>query len=580
MSENLDTPNIDGKSVKNDATKDSENQQHDTEQGTLPTEDQIEFEANSKTIRLARAEYSMFGHLAGMFTIISFLYSIGRIMKDAAVLSKQHQSSIFGLKILILFLSVFVMGFIQKGLSKNPLTKIFNVTLYTFAVIFIALGLLCLPLSKYIQADFFWARDIFADGKFKTRGLDSFCPIVLIYNEWTSSLVYIACEMFGSLVLSYMFMTFTNSLTTPLQSSRFVPLLYILSNVALLTSGIISSAYNKLKSGMKYEHAELANNCFFVFTGVLVLLIVYLKYRLENVVLSKPIFIAKSTKKKGPKVSVGFVEGVVEMAKSKLLMSISLTVLFYAISTNLIESSYKSGLSAGADNAGEEKSSYSTFYNSAEQIFVGISVILVLLSPFPKLIQTRGWIYVAIWSPILTLFSAVAVFGLAFYNFPCNKEGDKNIIFKSLGATSGNAKFKWENGIGAAAVGLMKIHKYAAFDITKEAISMQIDSSLRARYKGIFDGVFGKLGKSVGSFYGSLMTNLFNCRDIRKVGPIGGSFVIFNCFVWFFIVIYLNRKYAESVKNNTPIDVDLFGQDKKTNQSQTEEPSKTVSAEI
>ncbi|KAF9764132.1 ADP,ATP carrier protein 2 [Nosema granulosis] len=571
MTENSDATNLNVDEQKDERLENGEK---------LQTEDQIELEANSKTIRLARVEYRMFFHLAAMFTIISFVYSFGRILKDAAVLSKQHQSSIFGLKILILFLSVFVMGFIQKGLMKHPLTKIFNVILFTFAFIFILLGVAFLPLSKKIQIDFFWARDLFADGKYKIRGLDAYCPLVLIFNEWTSSLVYISCEMFGSLVLSYMFMTFTNSLTTPLQSSRFVPLLYVLSNVALLASGVISSGYNKLKKGWSYETAERSYYGFFVVSGVLVLLIWFLKYRLENCVVNKPIFIKKSTKKKGPKQKVGFMEGIMEMAKSKLLLNISMIVLFYAISTNLIESSYKSGLSAGADFAGEEKSSYSTTYNSGEQIFVAIMVIVVLLSPFPKLIQKKGWIFVAIWSPIFTLFSAVMVFGLAFYNFPYNKEGDKNIIFKSFGAVGKEPYFGLENLLGAFSVGLMKIHKYAAFDITKEAISMQIDSSLRARYKGIFDGVFGKLGKSVGSFYGSIMTNLFNCRDIRKVGPIGGGLVIFNCIIWFFSVFYLHRKYTESVKNNAPIDVDLFGEKKKTSQTTPEEPTKTVTADI
>lgn len=548
---------------------------------TLPTEDQIELEANSKTIRLARPEYRMFGHLAGMFSIISLLYSMGRILKDAAVLSKQHQSSIFGLKILILFLSVFVMGFIQKGLMKHPLTKIFTVVLFIFAFIFVALGLVLLPFSSYIQPDFFWARKLFADGKFKVRGLDSYCPIILIYNEWTSSLVYIACEMFGSLILSYLFMTFANSICTPLQSARFVPLLYILSNVALLLSGTLSNFYNNYKKNIDYEQSNFYNNTFFVVSGVLILIIWFLKYRLENSVLSKPIFIKKSTKKKGPKVKVGFVDGIIEMGKSKLLLNISLTVLFYAISTNLIESSYKSSLNAGAMYFGQEKSSYSTVYNSYEQIFVGIVVIAILISPFPKLIQKKGWIAVAIWSPIFTLISAVCVFGLAFYNFPYNQNGEKNIIFPWFGATGGKEpKIRLENILGAFAVGLMKVHKYAAFDITKEAISMQIDSAVRARYKGIFDGVFGKLGKSVGSFYGSIMTSLFNTRDIRRTVPIGGSLVILNCFIWFFCVFYLHRKYTESIVNNAPIDVDLFGQEKKVGQAPSEEPEKTVKTEV
>jgi len=405
--------------------------------------------------------------MAAMFFIISFIYSVARVLKDAAVIGKQLPTSIFFLKfVIILPFSFISVGIIQKALDKYPFTKIFDVTLIVFAVAFTILGSLLLPFSDYIQIQPFWAKDIFADGKAVARSTDFLFSIALVFNEWTSSAIYVLSEMFGSLILSYLFMTFANGLSTPGQSARFVPLFYVGSNLALLLSGMINYFYSVSKSKMSYVAAERFFNGFFCLSGILCAVIYLLKKYLENNVTSKPMFVRKTFTKKKSKVKVGFVDGLIEMSKSKLLLNMSLVVLFYAVSTNIIESAYKSALAVGANETGEAKSTYASIYTSIEQSGVAVIVMILLLTPFPRLIKTKGWITIAILCPIITFFSAFGTFVLAYLNFPITNKEDN--IFDIYRLPSTDSIIKLENIVGVICVSLMKISKYAAFDITKE----------------------------------------------------------------------------------------------------------------
>ncbi|WUR04160.1 ADP,ATP carrier protein [Vairimorpha necatrix] len=557
------------------------------ENARLPSEDEIEYQANNgkslyRFVRVAKAERKMFWIMALMFFFISFIYSVARVFKDSAVLGRQHFTSIQFLKFFVILpLSVISVGVIQKYLDKYPFSKIFNAVLIIFGVSFCVLSVLLFNNKHtYILLRPFWARDKFADAKCVVKGIDFLFGFALVCNEWTSSFIYVLSELFGSLILSYLFMTFANGLNTPGQSARFVPLFYVGANLALFLSGLGILTFNKYKPMMTYAKAQMIFNGFFFVCGILCFVIYALKNYLEFNVTNKPIFVRKTVTKKKNKVKVSFMEGLIEMSKSKLLLNISGIVLFYSISTNVIEGAYKMALTVGAKETGQSKSAYTETYTAFEQLGVAVLVMLLLLTPFPRLVKTKGWIFIAILCPIITLFCTLGTFSLAFFNYPITN-GEDNIIFKSLKLNTTTSLIKLENLVGVICVSLMKISKYAAFDITKEALAMQIDGSLRAKYKGIFDGIFGKLGKSFGSIYGLIITGLLQTRDIRKAAPISFCLLICFCVIWFYSVFYLNRKYKESIDNNCPIDIDLFSSTKnKLEKSDSSVATKSVEAEI
>lgn len=528
----------------------------------LPTEEEVENEATSRTgllsyVRVARCEWRLWGLMATIFGFAVYVYSVSRVLKDAFVISKQLPASIFFLKFgVILPFSFIITGFMQKLLCNNSVSRIFDRTLIAFALLYILLGVFFLPQAHRIQFEKFWARDIFADNKMEGKGLVFLLPIFLIFNEWTSSLVYVTAEFYGSLVVQFLFLAFANDVLTAKQCSRFVPLFYVVSNLLLILSGFTNGIYSDWAKNADYDRREFVIYSFFILSGILTFVMYLLKKYLERSVLQTQLFIkTEGVKKKSGKQSATFSESLRLMVQSKFLIAIVFNSLFYYIATNLIESSWKSSLNVAAVYNNEDKRTFVQGIMSKEQKFVGLLVVLVLVSPIANLIQTHGWITVAIVPPLVTFISSFIVFGSAFFNFP-KVGGNSNIVFPSL-FKNWKPNFKLECYGGLFCVGAMKIAKYAFYDISKEAISMQIDGMYRAKFKAVYDGLCGKLGKSMGSLYGILWSSRgFN--DIRASAPITLLLCMFSSAVWIYAVIYLNRKYKKAIQTSSTVDIDLF----------------------
>lgn len=530
----------------------------------LKTEDEIEVEACSGTwltsyIRVARCEWKLWGFLAAIFGIAVYVYSMSRVLKDTFVISKQLPISINFIKFLVIMpMSLIITGFIQKLLSTHSVSKIFDVVLIGFALCYILVGTVLLPFASKIQFDTLWSRDIFNDEKMTTKGLGVFYPLLLIFNEWTSTVVYVVAEFYGSMVVQFLFLAFVNEILTVRQCSRFIPLFYIISNILLIASGETNKRYVRWAGGdnTPYWKTEMLCNGFFVMFGVLTFVMYLLKKYVDNSILKEQLFIkTEGAKKKSRKQAASFSESLRLMAQSRFLIAIVFNSLFYYIATNLIESAWKSSLRVAADYKNVERKKYAQGIMSWEQQFVGLLVVLVLLSPVSTLVQTHGWISVAIVPPLVTLVSSVLVFGAAFYNYP-KVGGKKGILVPSI-LNDWAPNFELECYGGLFCVGAMKIAKYAFYDISKEAISMQIDSMYRAKFKAIYDGLCGKFGKSMGSLYG-MAWSLRGFNDVRASAPVTLILCMVASVVWIYAIIYLNKKYKQAIETSSPIDIDLF----------------------
>jgi ATP:ADP antiporter, AAA family len=528
----------------------------------LRTEDDIEEEIRNKIgffkfIRLAKCEYRLWWTMASMFGIAVFVYSVTRIMKDSIVFAKQVRNSIFFIKtIFILPFSVFFVGLVQKGLTIYSVSKVFDIILVIFTVLFLLIGGIIMPLSFYIQPGPFWARDFFADGKMLVKGLDNYLTIMLVINDWTSTLVYVTAEMFGALVVQYIFLAFANDVLTSRQCSRFIPLFYIFSNILLLISAFITNCLSAIIDRASYFVGNLSIWIFLGTCGFFTGLIFLIKTHLERSILSTPLFIRTDFKKRAHKQSISFMEGIKIMLQSRFLIAISSNCLFYAIATNVIESAWKSSLDVAADAYSKKKEAYVPKFMSYEQMIIGLVVVGVLLSPVSTMIQRKGWISLAIVPPFIAMVSSVVVFGAAYYNMPLSLK-QKKIRPIDIKGSEDKKTLVIENYAGLVAVAFMKIAKYAFFDIAKEAISMQIDSAYRAKFKAIYDGLCGKVGKSIGSLYGAGW-DLSGYSDMRGVSSISFCVVTLFSLIWIRAIIYLNNKYDQSIQTSSPIDIDLF----------------------
>lgn len=334
-----------------------------------------------------------------------------------------------------------------------------------------------------------------------------------------------------------------------------------------MASSLTMMGYQHFNEILDFSSKQLMLRFSFVIISIFCLFIMIFQFILDKSVLNRTLYIIEGQAvKKSKKLKPSFNEGIRLMFKSKLVLSVCGIVLAYKIGTNMVEPSYKSCLKIVSIAGKKDTGNHVLFMSSLIQFITGSVVIALLITPFSRSIQNRGWKFIGIIPPIIATAGFVLVFSLATFNTGTNKENLTifNNLFQTIMDDEKKIHFlKIEEYVCLFTVALFKICKYAAFDIAKETLSMKINKKYRARFKGIYDGVCGKLGKAGGAFLLIVSNQVVNTTDIRRASFFYLIISIALVFVWFYIVCYLARKYDESVKLNKDIDIDLFKGTKK-----------------
>ena len=520
----------------------------------LRHEDEVEDGLEGRTglfrnIRIAREERLKFGLLGAMFFIIGFIYSFMRILKDMFVLKRQSPSCFNFIKIFyILPISFAIIIIINYLLQKRSISKIFNICLFIFFSAFLFFGTFIIFEDQVM----FDNEMLLAKYEDSNTFLKDF---IYTIAEPIATLIYITAELWGSIILSYMFLSYLNESCPERQHGRFIPPLFILTNISLLASALVTTGMMKAKENMSDGALKIFMGCFFLLEAALTAIIIFLKYFLETRVMTTPIFIPKERKEKKPKPKVSFIESLKIMCKSKFLLAMCGIVFFYNALYNLIDTVYKFGITAGAAANEMDKSDYSAKFNNIEQYITSLTVIFLNLTSFSHLTDTRGWTFVAMITPFVAGCAIIGVFGLGSYNSALEEEsfGFVNKLVK------GTPKYGLENYTGMFIMSSMKIFKYTASDVTKERISMKIENRYRPKFKSIYDGFCNKLGKSGGSIYGIIIGAMFSSIDPRGASPLTGIISALFVFLWVWGIFYLGANYNEAVKKNTNINIDIVG---------------------
>ncbi|ELQ74209.1 ATP:ADP Antiporter (AAA) Family [Trachipleistophora hominis] len=546
------------------------------------TENEVEQQAVRRAgrfgiYRVSKVEDSKFWLMGGMFFCIAYIYSVIRELKDSFIIKRQLPASISFLKLIYVPpVSIAASALVQKCLIFSSNKRILSYVVACFGVYFLVYGVVVLPLQDTIESSNFNATDDFSDSKMAYKGLESVSAIVLTLNCWTSTLHFVASEVWGTMVLSLLFMSFSNDVCPFRQFIRFMPLFYVLSNVALMGSSITMLGYQHYNKLVDYSTKQMMLRIAFVIIAIFCLAILAFQIILERKILGRVLYtIEGEEQKRTKKVKLSFTEGIRLMFKSKLVLAICGIVLAYNIGTNMIESCYKSSLKIVSMATKQDTGNHVLLKSSIIQFITGLVVILLLISPFSRFIESRGWKIVGIIPPLIATAGFVGVFTLALFN--TGRDGENippiNMMLKSEVSDDTRRKFlQFEETVCLLAVACFKICKYAAFDIAKETLSMKIDKRYRARFKGIYDGVCGKLGKAGGALLLLVSNQLINTTDIRRSSFFYLMISLVIVSIWFYLINYLAGKYEESVKLRKNVDIDLFKGTKKMFSDDEDEP--------
>ncbi|RVD93420.1 ADP ATP carrier, partial [Tubulinosema ratisbonensis] len=182
----------------------------------------------------------------------------------------------------------------------------------------------------------------------------------------------------------------------------------------------------------------------------------------------------------------------------------------------------------------------------------GFTIFLCLI-PSHSLINNGYFSIYAYTSCVLTLFSVVCFLGLVtFHRFLLYKFNDMtkyNPFFSDKSKVE-----KAEAYLGCVFRTVQKVLKYAAFDIFKEALSMRIDSTYRAIFKGVYDGQINKLGKATGALLTIIMNVFYKSKDITESSTLIFLGALTFALFWFIPTYILIKKFNKSNASNTNIE--------------------------
>ncbi|MDD7805664.1 MAG: Npt1/Npt2 family nucleotide transporter [Endozoicomonas sp. (ex Botrylloides leachii)] len=463
-----------------------------------------------------------------MFFLVLFNYQILRDIKDALVVTSEGSGAeiIPFLKFWgVLPGAIFFVMLYMKMSNKLSKKALFYSSVMPFALFFAFFPLLyAFRHTLHPEAFADQLQSILPQG---------FMGLIAIFRNWTYSLFYIMSELWGSVALSLLYWGFANDTNKVSESKRFYPLFGLLGNLSLPAAGVIIIAAGQFRSvaAPDVDTWQLTLNwlMFAVVLGSLGIMALY--WWMHRYVFTDSRFVntePKKNKKKRP--HMGMIESIKYLASSKYLCLLSLLIVGYGFSINLIEVTWKNQLKLQYP----DPSSYLEFMGIFTSI-TGIATIFMMLFVGGNVIRRFGWTVGALFTPIVLLIT-----GTGF--FICVLGGDAASGVVSL---MGTTPLMMAVILGCAQNVMSKSSKYSLFDPTKEMAYIPLDEEQKVKGKAALDVVGARMGKSGGALVQQGLIIIFG--TISAITPYLGGILLIIILAWCYAAFRLGGMFNKEV---------------------------------
>ncbi len=460
-----------------------------------------------------------------------FNYTIMRDTKDTLIVTAAGAEAIPFLKFWgTLPMSIlFVLIYAKLSNVLKP-TTLFYAVLAPFLLFFASFGFLIYPNVELVSptqaAD---AMEAFVQANLPVRMQATLIKLIEVFRVWPYALFYVLSELWGSMGISLLFWQFANQITRSAEAKRFYAGFGQLGNLALVASGLTIIYFSDIRHHFTNDAEAWGVTLHWLMGAITVsCVIIIFAYRwMNNNVLTDPKLynpLDKAPKKTKTKMSL--TESFLLLSRSRYLGCITMLVLCYGISINLIEVVWKSQLGAQFTNEND----YNTFMGYFSMSTGFATLFLVTIGS--NVIRRLGWLVAALSAPVMILITGGIFFVFVMY---------KNDLEGVLPYTP-----LWIAVIAGAAQNILsKSTKYSLFDPTKEMAYIPLDQESKVKGKAAIDVVGGRLGKSGGGFilqivlmFGAIADNL----------PILFVFVGVIVAAWIASVFSLNKLYKAKLR--------------------------------
>lgn len=469
-----------------------------------------------------------------MFCIL-FNYTLLRDTKDTLVVNSAGAGAITFLKLYCVTPAAILFVIIYAKLS-NILSKenLFYAIITPFLVFFGAFAFIIYPNLDSLHPSVEAIQNLHASYPRLSGFID-------IYAYWSYSVFYVLSEIWGSAMIALLFWQFANQVTRMGESRRFYGLFAVIGNLALILSGQVVSFCSQ---GIKAYVAEGADawqtSLHLLMAAVIVMGIaaIGLFWWMHRNVLNDPLYYdeaEQSNKPKKKKEKPSLMESFKIILKSRELGLITILIMAYGVTINLVEVQWKHQLK---EFYAGDKGGYNSFMGHFSSC-TGLFTILFGIFFGSDILRRVNWFSAAVITPLV-----IVVGGGFFFGFIICEETMKNLLgsFSIHPVTA--ATF-----LGALVVIVSKSVKYCLFDPTKEMAYIPLDDELKVKGKAAVDVIGGRAGKAGGAFVQNILLLLFATKDVVSIAPVTAAVFLGIGFLWTVAVKSLSVKITEAVKN-------------------------------
>jgi AAA family ATP:ADP antiporter len=459
-----------------------------------------------------------------LFFFINFNYTILRDTKDTLVVSSCGAETIPFLKFMGVIPAALIFMVIFTKLSN--IVKIENLFIGIMAFFGIFFGLFGSVLYEHRELV---TPIALTDWMSKTLPV-SFNGMIGMIRDWPSCLFYVLAELWGSTAVSLLFWGFANQITKVSESKRFYALFGIGANLAMYPSGFLIKLFSRLKPEAGVD--PWVNTLFWTMNAVVVACICAIAtyWWINKNVLTDPRFYdpteIKKPKKEKVKMSVG--ESFKYLLSSPYLLGITILVMAYGMSINLVEVAWKKQLSLQYP----VKNDYQNFMGSFSWATATVTIVMMLFVG-GNVIRRFGWGVGAMFTPIVLSVTAIAFFAFVIFQ-------DQLSGFVAL---FGTTPLFLAVIFGMIQNVLSKATKYSLFDPTKEMAYIPLDPEVKLKGKAAIDVVGARLGKSGGSAIQMLLFFLLSTSSVISIAPYTAILLLFIIAAWLWAVTLVNKQF-------------------------------------
>lgn len=411
-----------------------------------------------------------------MLFLICFDYSILRNLKDTVVVTAQSSGAevLPFIKVWVLLPAAVLLTICFTKLSNRfSQERVFYLIISSFLIFFGLFTFIFYPLRDYLHphqlAD---QLELVLPAGFK--------GLIAMVRNWSFTIFYVICELWGTLVLSVLFWGFANEVTSMKEARRFYSMLGVISSLASIVSGL---AANYLTVEDSWQATLNILMVMIITCGCLAMA----TFRWMNKrVLNDPSFDGLHITRKEAKVKrkLSIRESFSYLAQSKYLIYIAILVVSYNLVINLVEIVWKDQLR----QLYSDPLDYNKYMNTMTSM-VGLFATVISLF-MAQLISYFGWTRTALITPVTMLITSIGFFAFILF---------KNDLVEPVYALTGTTPLAIAVFFGASQFCMSKACKYSVFDSTKEMAFIPLDHESKLKGKAAIDGVGSRLGKSGGS---------------------------------------------------------------------------------